>query len=299
MNFKKFYIEAINFNSREVIVAKGEVLYHGTIESFDTRKARPSAYDDIFWTSDDMKIARTYIPAKSSYMNTSLSSILRDKEHEGIRKSLGITPQIIKHSWLKQEEGYNKLKYWEEKYKEFNVRYKELERTKFDDLTDEFFSQWAEAEKNYKNAEKEMRWHDHYLKIFVIHKMKAFGYEPTGYSKDYFTKIMTDDKGNLLPMTNRSIGKVLKVICNRDFKFYNMAYGKEGDLMDVDYHKLDIFRKIEEKGYDGVIINDFAQSEYHGNYGHLSVGFFKSAMKDLTIKQIRNQTHPTEKDWKD
>ena len=49
MNFKKFYVEAIDFNSKEVIVVKGEILYHGTIESFDTRKARPSSYDDVFW----------------------------------------------------------------------------------------------------------------------------------------------------------------------------------------------------------------------------------------------------------
>ena len=40
---------------------------------------------------------------------------------------------------------------------------------------------------------------------------------------------------------------------------------------------------------------------YHGtiesNYGHRSIGFFKKAIQDLAIKQIRGQTHPDEKEW--
>lgn len=297
MDFRLFLAETINFNSREVIVPKGEVLYHGTVESFDKRKTTTAPYDNMFWTSDDMMIARTYIPSKSSYMSTSIDSLIRDEDHENIRKSLGLTQRIIKYAWEKQEEGYQKLKYWEEKHKGFIAKNKELEKD-FTKYTDDFFQQWSVAEDNYRKAQKEMKWADHYLKLFVTHKMKQFGYEPTGYSKDYFTKIFTDDDGYLLPFSSKSVGKVLKVICKRDFKFYNYAYGREGDLMDVDYHKLDLFRKVEEKGYDGIIINDYAQSDYHGNYGHLSIGFFKNSMKDLTIKDIRNQTHPSEEEWK-
>lgn len=297
MNFKKFITEAINYNSREVIIPKGEVLYHGTVESFDARKPHPGGYDNVFWTTDHMMIARTYIPSKSSYTNTSVSSILRDKDHDGIRKSLGITKEIMNYAWKKQEEGYKKLKYWDEKNKEFAAKYKELEKTRFDDLTDDFFSQWQEADNNYRKYQQEWKTTEHYMKMFVVHKMKTLGYEPTGYSNDYFTKISTDAEGNLLPRNTKSKGRVLKLICNRDFKFYNQAYQKEGDLMDVDYNKLSLFDKVKKNGYDGIIINDFAQSDYHGNYGHISIGFFKNAIKDLTVKQIRNQTHPDEKEW--
>lgn len=293
MNFKLF--EAIDFSSRETIIKKGEILYHGTGESFDIRKTHTSGYDDVFWTTDDLMIARTYIPSKGSYLNTSVDSIIKDEQNEGIRKSLGLTPKIREMAWKKQEEGYKKLIYWENKHKEFQSQYKKFGSKK--EFDEDFFNQWIDAENNYKKAQKELKWSEDYLRMFVIYKMKTFGYEPTSLNS-YFTHISTDDSGNLLPRKTKHIGSVLKVICNRDFKFYNYAYGKEGDLMDVDYHKVDLFRKIESAGYDGIIINDYAQSDYHGNYGHLGIGFFKSSIKDLTIKKIRNQTHPENKEWK-
>ena len=133
------------------------------------------------------------------------------------------------------------------------------------------------------------------MESFVIFKMKALGYKEK--YPGYFTGVTTDADGSLRPANYKSVGRVLKVICNRDFKFYDYAAGKEGDLMDVDYHKIDLFRQMEKEGFDGIIINDFAQSGHYGNYGHISYGFFKNSIKDLTIKQIRNQTHPSLEDW--
>lgn len=296
INFRQFF-ESIDFNSQEVIVPQGEVLYHGTLESFDTRKIRTGGYDDVFWTSDEPIIARMYIPFSGSYSNMSVDHILRDKDCEGIRKSLGLSNNIVRVAWQKHNIGYEKLKYWRNKHEEFQKQFQDYKKAGNYAMDDDFFKQWIEAEDNYKKAQQEWRGHDSYLKSFVVKKMKIWGYEPSGYSNDSFKRILTDREGNLLPANNKSVGKVLKVICNRNFKFYNMAYQKEGDLTDVDYHKIDMFRKIEKSGYDGVIINDYAQSDYHGNYGHLSIGFFKGSLKDLTIKQIKNQTHPGKEEF--
>lgn len=69
LNFKEF-IEAVNYKAgTEVVIHKGEVLYHGTGESFDTRTPRPGGYDNVFWTTDDFMIARTkmgHIPLQTS-----------------------------------------------------------------------------------------------------------------------------------------------------------------------------------------------------------------------------------------
>lgn len=294
MSFKRFL--EINLNSREVIIEKGEILYHGTSESFDTRTLKPGG-DGIFWTTDDIMIARTYIPRNGSSSSTSLQSILRDEQHKNIRKSIGLTNKIISFAWEKDRKGYEMYKYWDDKYKEFSKKCKELESIgDLDSLDDAFFVQWMEAEQKRKESLSHKKAED-YLKSFVITKMKTFGYEPTGYSGDYFTKILTDNDGNLLPSSTRTIGKVLEITCKRDFKFYNYALGKEGDLMEPDHRKYGLFKQIEEDGYDGIIINDYAQSEYHGNYGHISFGFFKSSLKDLSSKQIRSQTHPSEEEW--
>lgn len=51
----------------------------------------------------------------------------------------------------------------------------------------------------------------------------------------------------------------------------------EGDLTDPMHKRLDLFREAEDKGYDGIIIDDFAQSEDCGNVGHRAVGLFKAA----------------------
>jgi len=66
----------------------------------------------------------------------------------------------------------------------------------------------------------------------------------------------------------------------------------EGDLLNLQYHKLDSFQQAKQDGYDGVKIDDFAQSETFGNYGHSSIGLFN---KDkIKIKKVIDASHPDE-----
>jgi len=294
------WLEAIDYNAgRTVIVKKGEVLYHGTIESFDTRGVTTSSYDDVFWTSDKIMVARTYIPVAGSYSNFSISHVLKpnDKESEQIRKSLGITKSVMDVAYKKDQEGYKLLRYWDDKNRELSDKWKEIQKLPdYDEYPgiDEFFDQWREAENNAIKYKNEWKPYDKYLKAFVAQKFKTLGYD---VQHDYVRRVRLDSDGNILPADSRTVGKVLKVTCGRDFKIYNYAYGKESDLMDLDYHKIDMFRKMEEEGYDGIIINDFAQSDKYGNMDHKSVGFFKNSLKDLQIKQIRSQTHPRDEEY--
>jgi hypothetical protein len=79
-----------------------------------------------------------------------------------------------------------------------------------------------------------------------------------------------------------------------DMKFYDMSNG-DSDLTDLQYNKITTFRRLEEEGYDGVIIDDFAQSKYWGNMGHRSVGFFASACEKLRVNMIPARNF----DWSD
>lgn len=290
MNFRKFF-ESIDFDSKEVIVKKGEILFHGTSSSFDTRKISPGG-DDIFWTTDSITIARMYIPNKSRRLFVTPSYLLSGKNYENIRKSLGITKSIINLAFKKQEFNYQTYLFLQKKNSEFLTKSKELEDN--DEPIEDFFNAWKTVSNEYEKAKKNLKVVEDYLSNFLIQKMKTFGYE---LDNGGYNDIMTDSEGNLLHNSVQTIGKVLKLTCQRDFKFYNYAYGKEGDLQDVDYNKFSLFRKIEEQGYDGIIINDFAQSNHYGNYGHFGIGFFKSSVKDLSVKQIRSQTHPKDSEF--
>lgn len=285
----KFWLEQLDLQSLEVIIPKGTQLYHGTIESFDTRNVRTGVYDEVFWTSDDIDIARMYIPETHGYQNLNIDSFFRGNEIDGIKKSIGLTSAIIKKAWEKQEEGYKLLLYWDEQNKWFAKKFKEEYATNYANVPEEFFTKWMEAENNKIKYQKEWKTSDYFLKKFIIQKMKSFGYDEKYGS---FKKVKTDKDGSLLPSNYKDIGKVLLVTCNRNFKLYNIGHGKEGDLMDLEFKNIEAFRKYEAKGYDGVVINDFAQSEKYGNYGHKSIGFFQNTLKDLSIKQIRDQTHP-------
>lgn len=291
------FIEAINYKTVEVIINKGEVLYHGTGESFDTRKPKPGGYDNVFWTTDDLMIARSYIPQNGSYSSSNIEFLLRD---EKTKKALGVTKEIERFAWKKQEEGYQKVKYWGDKERSLAKQWQEMEgkftRENWDaPAIDELFKQWREAEENHRKYQREWKTHEYYLKDFIARKLKNLGYEIGNDGR--IARLLQKLDGTILPASNRLVGKVLKITCKRDFKVFNMTYQSDGDLMEPDYHKISSFKKLEEKGYDGVIINDFAQTSYHGNLGHRSIGFFEKALPDLEIKQIRSQTHPKDEEW--
>jgi len=51
-----------------LVIPAGKHLFHGTVEEYDIKNARPGGYDGIFWTSEDPAISQTYIPVAGSSM---------------------------------------------------------------------------------------------------------------------------------------------------------------------------------------------------------------------------------------
>lgn len=91
----------------------------------------------------------------------------------------------------------------------------------------------------------------------------------------------------ILPASYSTRGRLFIIDGWQNLRFHDMTVGGDGDLMDPDHNKLDDFREAEEAGFDGVIINDFAQSGAHwGNLGHRSWGVFRHALPRLVHTDI-------------
>jgi hypothetical protein len=106
-----------------------------------------------------------------------------------------------------------------------------------------------------------------------------------------------DGYNRLMGPNEKLLGRIFILKALEPIKIYDHTFGgeREGDLLDLDYHKINIFRSAEREGYDGIKINDFAQSEIWGNLGHTSIGLF-----DSSLSKFRWVTIPaTNYDWED
>lgn len=63
--------------------------------------------------------------------------------------------------------------------------------------------------------------------------------------------------------------------------FKDIRVGEESDLTLYEHNNLDGFRQAEDEGYDGVVINDFAQTTHFGNFGHKSYGLNARALDSM------------------
>jgi hypothetical protein len=174
------------------------------------------------------------------------------------------------------ESGINK-----EEYQKYTSQQREI----LDELEDEVEiakSKWYEN-KIEKNKNK-----------FVNDKLYAMGYKShreSDYDGNHSWKIKVsriNDEEQIMPANWREEGRLMIIKPKRDLRIYDYTLGgkRHADLGDLDYHKIDLFRNIEEKGYDGIRITDYCQSEDQGNFGHLSIGLFRNTLKDLEIDEI-------------
>lgn len=60
----------------------------------------------------------------------------------------------------------------------------------------------------------------------------------------------------------------------------------EGDLTELQSRRWGLFDSLAGQGFDGVVIDDFCQSEVWGNVGHRAIGFFRDAAARLSFDEI-------------
>jgi len=311
---------------KELKLTPNDRLFHGTGEEFDYNSPKVGS-DGMFWTADSSTIAQAYIPVSGSTAGvqsttfntpnqpqyakkvgtdfydieknvnqvTSYRSKYNDPELAKIEEMSNTFSQLTydlfnKSSELKKLCGELKTKVLEdsnnnELIEEYRNAKDELDKTtkEIDDAYDK---------KNKLNPDKLIN-----LRINEILKEK-YGYEPDFVDKHngnaQFEIKTTYKNGSLeiLPNDYRGKGKLIVLTPKREMKILDIADGRESDLTDLDYHKYELFKETEKRGYDGIKITDFAQTEAYGNFGHTSIGFFKDVIKDFDIEVIDDVTHP-------
>lgn len=308
--FEKFKVD-----KESIIIPKGTILFHGTVEEYDYKNIRVGSYDKIFWTSTSSKIAQMYIPVSGSKIFTNSNSLTkpsRDTTIVDIQKELGIEFIDIEFDKYGNVISYKAPKIFEESSKlvdklnkELDELYKdyiEKEKLAKESMDRDILHEYLEAKQLYKDfLEKTYKERNYeYHRNQIVNKLLSrYNYKPDVtddylFNHSYKLKV----SGNKLLKADESImGKLIIIECLKDLKLYNISTG-EGDLTDLQYHKIHLFRTIEEKGYDGIVIDDFAQSEVEGNFGHLSYGFFQSTIdnKYIRVKDVIDAKHPRE--WK-
>lgn len=323
ITYKNYLYESIV--SSDKIIGTDIELYHGTGEEI-SGELRPGGYDNVLWFSRNSKISQSYIPKCGLYMNVSTRSAIKpSKRLENIQKQLGIvfdveynsrgeatswsiiSPEIFNTADTihrkKFEEMYPLIKRKEilnEKIKKHELlgdlsiiaeeEYAELEKN-FEELTDELSGvedRLSVLKKQYTETEPDL------IKMkYVDEQLYKLGYEPDEYSSgfhgnNYKIKIGDDDK--ILNANYVNMGKLYIAKPKRNLKFLDISTG-ESDLTELQYHYVKIFRQAEKDGYDGIIIDDFAQHDTMGNVGHTSYGIFKKSIKDLEFEVI-DACHP-------
>lgn len=308
--YEDFQKDSINF-----LIKKGTHLFHSTIEEFD-KPLDVSPYDKILWTTfGDSAISQTYIPKSGLSMHVNIKDLLKPTTNEHItkfQKYLGIDYKDVEISnnsvtsfkdatifkdindvydeWkTRHSELYKNV----EKYKEEFKRIEKLPYSKENnELVDSVLKQWTKYENElidlkYVNVDK--------MKEDIVEKIL----DSHGYTDYNNMKIRFDKNGEILP-PNESVSGTLYILEPiRDLKIYDYAKDREGDLTDLEYHKVKLFRSIEKDGYDGIRINDFAQSDDEGNFGHTSIGLFKNTLKDMKIVDKIEAKHPKLSDYRE
>lgn len=245
----------------DLILLKGTVLYHGTAETFDSKTLRGGGYDHIFWTTETATMAKTYIPVSGG----SIFLFARNIAHPSTQPSVIAIQRAIGIEYDTSS---------------FKVQNSQVVSYLIPPILKTFY------EEGYLDDSKQCD--------YVIRKMKeVLGYEPESGDGCFASFDVKMDIDRVMKANERLKGRLLKIKLNRDFKIFDKTGSgeAEGDLMDVDYNKLNFFEKLERLGYDGVKINDFAQSHDHGNVGHTSIGFFRNSLNDLSVVEEAEAFH--------
>ncbi|MCK9601154.1 MAG: hypothetical protein M0R06_19090, partial [Sphaerochaeta sp.] len=119
---------------------------------------------------------------------------------------------------------------------------------------------------------------------------KTLGYKPNEYGA-YDLKLKSEEDGErVMPAEYKLPGKLFIFKGKKALNLFDMSTG-ESDLTDLQYHNIEAFKKAQEAGYDGVVIDDFAQTKSQGNIGHRSIGLFPAGIKKIQRVTEIDATH--------
>lgn len=256
------------------MLKKGTELYHATGEEFkEGSNLRGGGYDNIVWTTQEPVISQTYIPISGSRIHgvktSQFNKPSKDAYITNMQKEMGIEFSDVSWAW---RNGFDSPSY-------------KRRGNQFKDIYDKYENKeisWSDVEKTILGKINE------YIEKNYHYKPNR----PDSYGNDHsWTFKLDGDK--IMPDDYKMKGRLYVLTLEQDLKIFDNTYGGaiEGDLTNLEYHQLDNFIKMAEAGYDGVKINDYAQSVDQGNFGHRSIGLFPAGMKKVSVEIINGVVH--------
>lgn len=239
------------------VIIQNTVLFHGTGEKIEG-DLRGGGYDNILWTSDLSTVAQNYIPI------------------------YGMTYSINKPAKYELDECVKPVGGYISVAKELGYTCEIYETNYIGPSCWSWFKVDTGESCTFTKRE------------FIDYIENTLGYE----SENGIYKISISVENGvekLLPKDLKLKGRLYMFEIEEPLKFYNYSLG-ESDLTNLQCHDLSFFKKVKDLGYDGIIIDDFAQSKNWGNVEHISYGLFPRGIEK--IKKIK-YIEATNFDWED
>lgn len=249
-------------------IPRGTTLFHGTLEPFENQDLRAVSFggerNKILWVAPDSIMAQAYIPTSGSKTGVNERSLLYPTKN----------PLLIRLQ------------------RELDIHYDRLAETEWDhcDRPKSWYPArgWLEGRPLYDRETTQE----------LVRRMETLGYLNEGSQDWPYWWVADDPQGDPRPAHSyREPGRLFILKTQRDLNILDIA---EGDLLDLDYHRYGDFAKAVQEGFDGVKINDYAQSVDLGNVGHTAYGLFEHVVADLrwdVIPAIHREMESCFKSW--
>lgn len=228
-----------------------ELFFHGSLETLNGR-LKPGC-DGMVWFADSPVIAQIYIPATGGFRAVSPYDYLRRDPSE---------------SWAPRSE-----------FDEAGIR-----QAGFDLCDIERNVQWTGS----------LSWRCRGPRSPTLGDCRRLMVDELGYAADAdMWRVRGIDCGGrlsrILPASYRETGTLVVVPRPSDLRLLDLRNGPYGSDMCNSYRYTRTFRQAESDGYDGVIIDDLAQTETYGNLGHYGFGLFSKTANQLPELRIPAQ----------
>jgi hypothetical protein len=239
--------------SEYIQTIKDELLFRGIDSQEVTQPLKPNSFENILWTALTPDVAQNYIPEAGIKAHISFDMAFETSLNEAFRPDKGFNQAL--YEMLGYDLG------------SMQIKYDQRGRA----------TSFASVDKNGKQR---------LTKREAAHALTEIGYPYSRETPAHWIKTTyIDRKETILPADHKNIGTLVLIHPRANLNIYDIT-DLGGDLTNPQYHKRDLFFNLQESGYDGVKINDYAQSQINGNFGHVSVGLFPSGIQQCSCVTI-------------
>jgi hypothetical protein len=218
-----------------------QLLFHGTIESFEGRLVA-SKWESLRWTAEDPCVAQSYCPETGG-----LTGWAAEMAYEMDRPLL---PQGPINAILFRDFGFDEA---------------DLDATT--DHTGRYQS--------YRILP------NHPTNQMAADRMRELGYKANYGTMDWVKVGRSAKGDVILPADHKDAGRLFILERPVDLRIHDISRTTDGGLTGRQWTQTDAFHAASQAGWDGIQIDDIHQSKQLGHFGHVAIGLFEPTLARL------------------